>query len=48
MGELLGLVFIVGSVVFFVELIKEVKRIAVALEKLAGIPPPDFSKPSVE
>ncbi len=52
MGELFGALFwilftvaaIGGLLVFCIELIKRLGRIAVALEKLAGIPPPDFSK----
>jgi hypothetical protein len=52
MGDMFGALFgvlttvaIIGGVlVFCIELIKRLGRIAVALEKLAGIPPPDFSK----
>ncbi len=46
-GALFGIACIVALLVFCIELIKRLGRIAVALEKLAGIPPLDFSKPNL-
>ena len=46
-GTLFTVAFVMGLLVFCLEVIKRLGRIAVALEKLAGISPADFSKPNV-
>src|ERR1035438_3101954 len=46
-GTLFTVAFVAGLLVFCLEVIKRLGRIAVALEKLAGILPADLSKPNV-
>jgi hypothetical protein len=45
--EAFAIAFLVGMAIFCIELVKRIGRIALALEKLAGIPPRDFTKPGV-
>jgi hypothetical protein len=47
MEGLFGVALIAGLVIFCVELIKRLGRIALALEKLAGLPPLEFAKPNI-
>ena len=46
-GTLFTVAFVVGLLIFCLEVVRRLGRIAVALEKLAGNAPADLSKPSV-
>ncbi|MGA3054157.1 MAG: hypothetical protein ABSD63_08110 [Candidatus Korobacteraceae bacterium] len=46
-GTLFTVAFVVGLLVFCLEVIKRLGRIAIALGKLAGISSADLSKPNV-